>query len=70
MFPAEPLILDDVSDLDKLREAFDQGTPVVIRADSAEQILAALARPEVASVLVPPDRRDLLEIDLVKLTYG
>jgi len=70
VFPAEPLILDDVSDLDKLREAFDQGTPVVIRADSAEQILAALARPEVASVLVPPDRRDLLEIDLVKLTYG
>jgi len=70
VFPAEPLILDDVSDLDKLREAFDQGTPVVIRADSAEQILAALARPEVASVLVPPEKRDLLEIDLVKLTYG
>jgi hypothetical protein len=70
VFPAEPLVLDDVSDLDKLREAFDQGTPVVIRADSAEQILAALARPEVASVLVPPEKRDLLEIDLVKLTYG
>ena len=70
MFPAEPLILDDVSDLDKLREAFDQGTPVVVRADSAEQILAALARPEVASVLVPPEKRDLLDIDLVKLTYG
>jgi hypothetical protein len=70
VFPAEPLVLDDVSDLDKLREAFDQGTPVVIRADSAEQILAALARPEVASVLVPPEKRDLLEIDLVNLTYG
>jgi len=70
VFPAEPLILDDVSDLDKLREAFDQGTPVVVRADSAEQILAALARPEVASVLVPPEKRDLLDIDLVKLTYG
>jgi hypothetical protein len=69
-FPAEPLVLDDVSDLDRLREAFDQGTPVVVRADSAEQILAALARPEVACVLVPPQRRDLLEIDLVKLTYG
>ena len=70
VFPAEPLVLDDVSDLDKLREAFDQGTPVVVRADSAEQILAALARPEVASVVVPPEKRNLLDIDLVKLTYG
>jgi hypothetical protein len=69
-FPAEPLVLDDVSDPDKMREAFDQGTPVVVRADSAERILAALARPEVACVLVPPEQRDLLEIDLVKLTYG
>jgi hypothetical protein len=69
-FPAEPLIFDDVSDLDKLREAFDQGTPVIVRADSAEQILAALARPEVAAVLVPPEKRELLDIDLVELTYG
>ena len=69
-FPAEPLILDDVSDLDNLREAFDQGTPVIVRADSAEQILAALARPEVAAVLVPPEKRDLLDLDLVELTYG
>ena len=69
-FPAEPLVLDDVSDLDKLREAFDQGTPVVVRADSAEKILAALARPEVAAVLVPPQKRELLDIDLVELTYG
>ena len=70
MFPTEPLVLADVSDLDKLREAFDEGTPVVVRADSAEQILAALARPEVACVVVPPEKRDLLDLDLVKLTYG
>jgi hypothetical protein len=69
-FPAEPLILDDVSDPDALRAAFDQGTPVVVRADSAEKILAALARPEVACVLVPPAKRDLLDLDLVGLTYG
>ena len=31
---------------------------------------AALARPEVASVLVPPPARDLLELDLTALTYG
>jgi hypothetical protein len=69
-FPSEPLILDDVSDGDRLREEFDQGTPVVVRADSAEKILAALARPEVAAVLVPPEQRELLDIDLVGLTYG
>ncbi len=69
-FPSEPLILDDVSDVDKLREEFDRGTPVIVRADSAEKILAALARPEVAAVLVPPEQRELLDIDLVELTYG
>jgi hypothetical protein len=69
-FPADPLVFEDVSDVDKLREAFDQGAPVVVRADSAEKILAALARPEVACVLVPAEKRELLDIDLVELTYG
>jgi hypothetical protein len=32
--------------------------------------LAALRRPEVASVLVPKDHRELLELDLRELTYG
>ncbi len=64
------LVLDDVSDASALRTAFDAGTPVVVRASSAEQIKAALARPEVACVLVPPDRPDLLDIDLTELTYG
>jgi hypothetical protein len=64
------LVLDDVSDGAGLREAHDQGRPVVVRADSAEAVKAALARPEVASVLVPPDRRELLELDLTELTYG
>jgi hypothetical protein len=64
------LVVDDVSDAAVLREAFDTGTPVVVRASSAEQIKAALARPEVACVLVPADRADLLELDLTELTYG
>jgi hypothetical protein len=64
------LALDDVGDLERLRAAFDAGTPVVVRARSAEEIKAALARPEVSCVLVPPDRADLLELDLTKLTYG
>ena len=69
-FPAEPLVLDDVSDEERLRAAFDEGTPIVIRADSAEQVVAALRRPEVACVVVPPDKRELLALDLVELTYG
>jgi hypothetical protein len=64
------LVLDDVADAARLREAFDAGTPVVVRATSADAIKAALARPEVASVLVPADRTDLLTLDLTELTYG
>jgi hypothetical protein len=41
-----------------------------VRADSAEAVKAALAHPEVAAALVPPDRRELLDLDLRELTYG
>jgi hypothetical protein len=64
------LVLHGVDDAGALRAAFDAGTPVVVRAASAEAIKAALARPEVACVLVPPDRADLLGLDLTELTYG
>ena len=64
------LVLDDVADVAALREAHERGTPVVVRADSQEKILAALRRPEVASVLVPEDRAELLDLDLRALTYG
>jgi hypothetical protein len=64
------LVLDNVSDETGLHFAHHHGTPVVIRATSQEEVEAALARPEVATVLVPPDRRDLLELDLRELTYG
>ncbi len=67
---AEALVLDDVADGERLREAHEQGTPVVVRAADADGIVRALARPEVASVVVPADRADLLEIDLRRLTYG
>lgn len=66
---AEALVLGEV-DEPALREAFDAGRPVVVRAESAEAVKAALARPEVASVLVPADRHDLLSLDLTELTYG
>ena len=66
-FPAEPLILHDLDDT-QLRKAHEEGTPVVVLADTEEKVVAALARPEVACVLVPDAK--LLEIDLVKATYG
>jgi hypothetical protein len=66
----DALVLDDVSDEAALKRAHDQGRPVVVRADSAEGVTLALARPEVASVLVPESSRQLLELDLTELTYG
>ena len=62
------LVLDDVSDSTRLRKAHAQGTPVVVRASTPEAVKAALARPEVASVLVPTE--SLLALDLTELTYG
>ena len=65
----DALVLDTL-DIERMRKAFDEGTPVVVRATSAEEIKAALARPEVASTLIPPERPDLLALDLTELTYG
>jgi hypothetical protein len=66
----EALVLDSVGDLQAIAEAFGAGRPVVVRAASPEEVRAALARPEVAAVLVPEERRDLLALDLTELTYG
>jgi len=66
----DALVLDDVADEAQLREAFAAGRPVVVRASTPQEIKSALARSEVASVLVPADRDDLLSIDLTELTYG
>ena len=60
------LVLDALDD-EAIREAFDEGRPVVIRADTADAVLEALRRPEVSSVVVPPELADL---DVVGLTYG
>jgi hypothetical protein len=66
----EALVLDDVADEGALKEAHEQGRPVVVRAETPEAVKAALARPEVACVLVPDDKRELLDLDLTELTYG
>jgi hypothetical protein len=62
------LILDDVSDLDSIRAAHARGTPVVVRASNADEVVAALSRGEVACVLVQDE--SLLDLDLPELTYG
>ena len=67
---SDALVLDGISDEAALKGAHAEGQPVVVRADSAEAVKAALARPEVASVLVPKSKRELLDLDLTELTYG
>ena len=66
----DALVLDDASDAERLHEAHEAGRPIVVRATTAEQIKEALSHPEVATALVPSDRRDLLDVDLRELTYG
>jgi hypothetical protein len=66
----EALVLDDAADSERLHAAHEAGQPIVVRAGSAEEIKAALSHPEVAAALVPPDRRELLDVDLRELTYG
>ena len=63
----DALVLDEL-DVDALREAHTQGRPVVVRARTAEEVKAALSRPEVASALVTDPA--LRELDLTELTYG
>ncbi|MBA3402134.1 MAG: hypothetical protein H0U05_09135 [Actinobacteria bacterium] len=62
------LILDGVSDVERIRAAHLEGTPVVIRAKSADEVVSALSRGEVACVVVSDEA--LLELDLAGLTYG
>ena len=64
----EALVLADVGDEALLREAHATGRPIVVRAASAAAVRAALARPEVACVLVADPA--LLALDLADLTYG
>jgi hypothetical protein len=63
----DALVLETI-DQEALRAAHERGRPVVVRAGNAEEVRAALARPEVAAALVTD--RSLLELDLTDLTYG
>ena len=63
----DALVLDAPDD-ERLREAHEHGRPVVVRARTADEVKAALGRPEVACALV--DDPTLLDLDLTELTYG
>jgi hypothetical protein len=63
----EALVLDALDD-EALRAAHAQGRPIAVRASTAVEVKAALARPEVALALVTDP--SLLELDLTELTYG
>jgi hypothetical protein len=63
----DALVLDAIEN-DALKLAHEQGRPVVVRASTAEEVKAALARPEVATALVTD--KALLDLDLTELTYG
>ena len=65
---AEALVLDGVENVEALRSAHAGGVPVVVRASDAAGVARALARPEVACVLVSDPA--LLDLDLPELTYG
>jgi hypothetical protein len=67
--PDEVAWAEEATD-EELRAAHAAGRPVAAHASTPEQVKAALSRPEVACVLVPPKRRELLELDLTELTYG
>ncbi len=66
----DALVLDGVDDVGRLEEAHTKGIPVVVRAASAEAVRGALERPEVACVLVPPEQRELVNLDFRQLKYG
>jgi len=65
---ANALVLDGVEDVEALRSAHADGVPVVVRARDAAGVARALARPEVACVVVSDPA--LLDLDLPELTYG
>jgi imidazolonepropionase-like amidohydrolase len=66
----EDVLWAEQADDDAIKAAHAAGRPVAAHASTAEEVKAALARPEVACVLVPPERRELLDLDLTELTYG
>jgi hypothetical protein len=66
--PGDVLWLEDAS-AEEIKQAHAAGRPVAAHSDTPQGVKDALAHPEVACVLVPAERRDLLDLDLTALTY-
>jgi hypothetical protein len=66
--PGDVLWLEDAT-AEEVKKAHAAGRPVAAHADTPQGVKDALAHPEVACVLVPPERRELLDLDLTALTY-
>ena len=66
--PDDVLWLEQL-DGEDLKAAHAAGRPVAAHASTPEGVKAALGHGEVACVLVPLGRRDLLDLDLTALTY-
>jgi hypothetical protein len=64
----DALVLENVSDHERIHAAHEQGTPIVVRASTVAEVHAALSLGEVACALVRDEA--LLELDLSQLTYG
>lgn len=62
------LVLDDVSDVEAIHDAHHSGTPVVVRASTADEVHAALSLGPVSCALVTD--KALLDLDLAEMTYG
>lgn len=62
------VVVDDVSDVGAIHDAHRSGTPVVVRASSAEAVHAALSLGPVSCALVTDEA--LLDLDLAEMTYG
>jgi len=62
------LVLDSVSDVAAIHAAHDRGTPVVVRASTAQEVHAALSLGAVSCALVRDE--SLLSLDLAEMTYG
>ena len=66
--PEDVLWLEQAS-ADELEAALAAGRPVAAHADTPEGVKEALTYPQVACVLVPAGRRELVDLDLTALTY-
>ena len=62
------LVLEDVSDPAAIHEAHEAGTPVVVRASTAEDVHAALSLGAVSCALVRDE--SLLSLNFAEMTYG